>query len=349
MTSRLAIVIRAAGYVLLALVFCGMVFEFAGYSAPAMFRSIAEGAFLSPRALMSTLRWTLPMFIIALGVIVSFRAGYFNIGAQGQFYLGAIGAAFAAEALAGVHPLVFIPAVVVSAVICGTLWALWPGWLRVRFGTDEVITTLMANFIAAILLSYVTSGPLKDPSGTGQSSSSRPLAAIYRISDSGGLSPTILAVAAVTGLCVWLLVNRTAFGVLSGLVGRNPTMMRWQGASLSRIGLVSFAVAGALAGLAAGLEVLGPNGRIVSGFLPAHGFTAVLIALVSGLSVGAAAWVSLFFGGLSAAALYLPVMAGLPAAAIAIINAAIALFITARNGVLTDWLTRTMIRRERAS
>ena len=95
---------------------------------------------------------------------------------------------------------------------------------------------------------------------------------------------------------------------------------------------------GALAGLAGAIEVLGPNGRLVSGFLPTHGFTAILIALVAGLSISGAAIVSLFFGGLAAASLYLPVLVGLPAAAIDIINAAIALFITARAAPGLGWL-----------
>ena len=128
----------------------------------------------------------------------------------------------------------------------------------------------------------------------------------------------------------WILLNRTAFGILCGLAGRNPTMVMWQGARMAEFGLAAFALAGALAGLAGVIEVLGPNGRLVSGFLPTHGFTAILIALVAGLSVAGTAIVSLFFGGLAAASLYLPVLAGLPAAAIDIINAAIALFITAR-------------------
>jgi simple sugar transport system permease protein len=104
----------------------------------------------------------------------------------------------------------------------------------------------------------------------------------------------------------------------------------WQGARLSRLGLGAFAISGGLAGLAGTIEVLGPNGRLVSGFLPTHGFTAILIALVAGLSVAGTAIVSLFFGGLAAAGLYLPVLVGLPAAAIDIINASIALVITAR-------------------
>jgi simple sugar transport system permease protein len=115
-------------------------------------------------------------------------------------------------------------------------------------------------------------------------------------------------------------------------------MVVWQGARMSQLGLAAFALSGALAGLAGVIEVLGPNGRLVSGFLPTHGFTAVLIALVAGLSVAGAAIVSLFFGGLAAASLYLPVLAGLPSAAIDIINAAIALFITARAAPVLAWL-----------
>ena len=153
----------------------------------------------------------------------------------------------------------------------------------------------MGNFLASILLIHVTSGPLKDPSGSGQQASSRPIEAAYRISTSQGLSPTIIAIAVLVGVAVWLLVNRTAFGVLSGLAGRNPTMVTWQGARMWKIGLASFVVSGALAGLAGTIELMGPNGRLASGFLPAHGFTAILIALVANLSITGAAFVALFF------------------------------------------------------
>ena len=160
------------------------------------------------------------------------------------------------------------------------------------------------------------------------------MASAYRISNSLGLSPTIIAIAVVVGVAMWFLVNRTAFGVLSGLAGRNPTMVQWQGARTWRIGLASFLLSGALAGLAGTIEFMGPNGRITGGFLPGHGFTAILIALVANFSVVGTAFVALFFGGLASAALYLPIMAGLPSSAIDIINAAIALFITAKSKVV---------------
>lgn len=330
MIGYLSQVVRAMAFVFLALLLCGVIFEFAGFSAPLMFQSIADGAFLSMRAWENSLRWGLPLFLTAVGVVISFRCGFFNIGAQGQFYMGAIAATFVADGLDGQPAVIVLPLIFIAGLAAGGLWALWPGLLRVKSGTDEVITTLMGNFIAGLFLIYVTSGPLKDPSGTGQAASSRPINELYRISGGNSLSPTIIIICVLVGVGMWLLVNRTAFGVLSSLAGRNPIMIVWQGAKLSRLGLAGFVIGGALAGLAGTIEVIGPIGRLSSGMLPTHGFTAILIALVANLSVMATAVVAIFFGGLAAAGLYLPVLAGLPAAAIDIINAAIALFITAR-------------------
>lgn len=338
MKDSLVTVARSLIFVAFALILCALVFQFAGYNAPVMLWAVADGAFLRSGAIEQSLRWALPLFITAVGVGISFRAGFFNIGAQGQFYVGAICAAFAAEAFKGGPAFLGIPALIIAGTLGGALWALWPGLLRLRSGTDEVITTLMGNFMAGLLLVYVTSGPLKDPSGSGQQASSRPLDAAYRISDSLGISPTTIAIGAAVGILMWLLVNRTAFGVLASLAGRNGTMVEWQGARLWKLGLSSFIISGALAGLAGTIEFMGPNGRIASGFLPAHGFTAILIALVANLSVIGTAAAAVFFGGLASAALYLPIMAGLPAAAIDIINAAIALFITARSKLVDQVL-----------
>lgn len=331
MKDSLITVVRSLIFVIFALILCALVFQLAGYNAPVTLWAVLDGAFLRSGAIEQSLRWALALFITAVGVGISFRAGFFNIGAQGQFYVGAICAAFAAEAVKGGPAFLVIPTLLLAGMLGGALWALWPGLLRLRSGTDEVITTLMGNFMAGLLLVYVTSGPLKDPSGSGQQASSRPLDAAYRISDSLGLSPAIIAIAVVVGILMWLLVNRTSFGVLASLAGRNGTMVEWQGARLWKLGLSSFLISGALAGLAGTIEFMGPNGRIASGFLPAHGFTAILIALVANLSVLGTAVAAVFFGGLASAALYLPIMAGLPSAAIDIVNAAIALFITARS------------------
>jgi simple sugar transport system permease protein len=329
-TARLGAGVRALAFVVIALLFCAAIFTIAGYPSGGLFVAIAEGAFIAPHSIVHTVRWAMPLFVTALGVLAAFRCGYFNIGAQGQFYLGAIAAAFVADAMHGDAPVLVIPLVLLAGIAGGAFWALWPGYLRVRFGTDEVITTLMGNFIGTLALSYVASGPLKDGSGSGQVAAARPVADALRISTSTGVSWTMFAIVVIAGGVMWFVLDRTAFGVLGSLAGRNPVMIVWQGARSSRIGIAAFLFSGGLAGLAGALELLGPSGRLLSGFAPTLGFSAILVALVAGLAVPLAALVALFFGGLAAASLYLPVIAGFPAAAIDIINAAITLLITAR-------------------
>ncbi|MBW3095963.1 ABC transporter permease [Pseudohoeflea coraliihabitans] len=339
MSGRLVPVLQTGAFIVLALVLCSLIFLSVGLSATGTLSAIIDGAFFRPNALNHILRWGLPLLITAVGVIISFRAGYFNIGAQGQFYLGAICAAFAAEWLRGSPALVAVPICLLAGMAGGALWALWPALLRVKAGADEVITTMMGNFIAAQFLVHVTSGPLKDPAGSGQQASSRPIDAAWRISESTGSSPIIIAIAALVVVFGWWLVNRTSFGILSGLAGRNPVMVTWQGAKVQRIAISAFLLSGALAGLAGSVELMGPNGRLASGFLPDHGFTAILIALVAGMSVIAATLVALFFGALTSSGLWLPIMTGLPSAAIDIIHASIALFITAKAGALRGLLS----------
>lgn len=345
MIERIETLLKPVLFIVIAILLCGLIFESTGYSALLMYRSIIEGAFIGSNALEKSLRWALPLYITAVGVGISFRCGFFNIGAQGQFYIGAIFAAFVANSLAGAPPYIVVPIGMVAGMTGGALWALWPGILRLWSGTDEVITTLMGNFIAALVLVYVTSGPLKDPSGTGQQASTRILPPEYRISDSMGLSPAIIAITISVGVLGWLLLNRTAFGALADLAGRNPTMLRFQGGNIWKLGLASFVISGALAGLAGSIELFGPSGRVVSGFLPAHGFTAILVALVAHYSVLAIAVAAVFFGGLFSATLFLPILAGLPASAIDLFNAVIAVLITARLS-LRNWFRTTLSRHQ---
>ena len=241
--------------------------------------------------------------------------------------------------LNGAPALVLTPLCFLAGIVGGALWALWPGWLRLQSGTDEVITTLMGNFIAGLILVYVTTGPLKDPSGTGQQSSSRPVAAAYRISDSARRLADHRRHRAGrrrSGCGCWSIARRSACWRASPAAIRrwSSGRARGYGGSACR----AFSSAARWRASPASSKCFGPNGRLVSGFLPTHGFTAILIALVASLSVVGIAFVGLFFGGLASAALYLPVMAGLPAAAIDIINAAIALFITAKS----DWVDRLL-------
>ncbi|WP_353987241.1 ABC transporter permease [Ruicaihuangia caeni] len=320
-------VLQAAGFVVLAFLLAAVIFQAAGYDIGAIGVGLVDGAIAGPGAFINTVRWALPLAVIGLGVAVCFRAGFFNVGAQGQLYMGAIASTAIALHLPGPAWLVTVVAVV-AAVVAGALWSLIAAVLKVYTGADEVLTTLMLNFIGVLVLDYVASGPLKDVKGSGQVASSERVAEDLRLSDAFGASPTLIAITLLLAAAVWIWMARTKGGLTSKLAGRNPVMVRWQGGNPNRMVLSSFAFAGATAGLAGAMHVLGPAGRLVSNFSPDLGFTAVLVALVGLLSVPGVLIAAVFFGGLQAALQYLPVVSDLPRAGLDLIQGVIAVMIT---------------------
>lgn len=328
--GSLAPVLRTVIVVAVAVGIAGVIYQLSGYQLLEVLSGTIQGAVTAPGALTGTIRWTIPLVLVGIGVLIGFRAGFFNVGGQGQMYVGSMAGLIVALGWDGGPPLLVLPAAIVAAMVAGAAWSVLGGFLRVRFGTDEVLTTLMLNFIAALLVQYVVLGPLKDPAGTGQVPASSTISPSLRISTSSGVSPVLLAITAAVIVLGWVLVNRTSFGLQSSLAGRNPEMARWQGVSIERIGLSAFAIGGALAGLAGAVELLGPAGRVNSGFSPALGFTAVLVALVGTLTVPGAVLAAVFFGGLQSAVLFLPIVTDLPRSALDLLQGLVALLITIR-------------------
>lgn len=333
MTGRIALalapVARTLAVLVVAVTVAGVIYELSGYGLLDVLSGTVQGALTARGALAGTVRWTIPLILVGIGVVIGFRAGFFNVGGQGQMYVGSIAAVFVSLSWAG-PPVLVVPVAISVAMVAGALWSAFPGFLRVRFGTDEVLTTLMLNFIATLLVQYVVLGALKDPAGTGQVAASRTIDQGLRISTSSGVSAILLVITALVIVAGWVLVNRTSFGLQASLAGRNPEMARWQGVSIERIGLSAFAIGGALAGLAGAVELLGPAGRVNSGFSPTLGFTAVLVALVGTLSVPGAVLAAILFGGLQSAVLFLPIVTDLPRSALDLLQGLVALLITVR-------------------
>jgi general nucleoside transport system permease protein len=314
--------------VLSGLTILAVILGVSGYPLRKVAAGSLRGAFGAPGAWQSTVRWMIAYVIIGAGVLVTVRAGFLNLGSQGQFYLGTTASVWIGLKWNGPSVLV-IAAALIGGAAAGALWALIPGLFRVLWGTDEVITTLMANFLGVLWLRWVTSGPLQNPNGSGESTSTETIAKRLRISDGTGVSWFTVALALAVVFATWVLVSRTRFGVLSALTGRNQLMAAWQGIDARRAGIISFLVSGATAGLAGAIEVLGPNGRVSSGFAPDIGFTAILVAIIGGLSLLGLLLAALVFGALQAALLYLPIVTDLPPSALNLLRGTVALLITA--------------------
>ncbi|MDQ1130319.1 ABC transporter permease [Microbacterium sp. SORGH_AS_0888] len=335
-------VLRRVAPIVAAVAIFVVVLQIAGFAGGDVVGAIVKGSVGTPNALLQSLRWSIPLIIMGLGAVVSFRAGFFNVGGLGQFYLGAIGATAVAVGIpAAVPSWVAIPCAIAAGALMGMIWSLIPGILRVFFGADEVVTTIMANFIAQYLLLYLVSGPLMDrSSATAQGAASPPIPEAFRISTSNGISPVTIGILVVVIAGVAFLILRTSFGVLSGIAGRNSAMLQWQGVKVRRIGLQAFALSGALAGLAGAMEILGPTGKLMQGISPQVGNNAMLVALVAGLSVAGTVFAAWFFAMLTAASLFLPIAVSLPASAIVVLNGIIAILVTAQVKLPRRWRRR---------
>ena len=331
MPERLRPLVHSLAMILVGVGAASVIFAVSGYSAGGIFSGIVNGAVKGPGAWQSTFRWFVPLGLTAFGVVICFRAGYYNIGAQGQIYLGAIAGFVVANYMPGPNWLVVVLALA-SGIAGGALWSSIAAVLRVMFGTDEALSTLMLNFIATLLLQYLVNGPLIDGAGSGLAPQSAAVRAGVRVSGADGASWVIFFITIAALAASWFLTSRSRFGLVATLAGRNPEMARWQGASSGSLCLTSFAWAGGLAGLAGVLDVLGPDGRLYQGFGPNIGFTAATVALVGLLAIGGATLAALFFGALVAAIQFLPITTDLPASAFDLLQAFVTVLITAQIG-----------------
>lgn len=313
----------------IAFVVSTLLFAITGYDVLEVWGGIIAGAFTARGAFSQTLRWTMPLLIIALGIVATLRTGEFNIGAQGQLALGGVGTVIVALTFADGPALLVVPLALLAGIIGGALWSGIAGWLKISFGADEVITTLMLNFISVLLVQWLTTGPFKNDAVRGETASTPLVADSFRLTSGIGISFVFILIVIITTLVVYVLLERTPFGLKSRLTGSNPVAAAWQGINIRSMQTMTYLLAGALAGLAGGLEVLGPNGRLVTGATPTIGFTAIVVAIVGSLRVPGVVVAALFFGGLQAAILYLPIVSNLPSSGIRIIEGLVALMVTA--------------------
>jgi ABC-type uncharacterized transport system, permease component len=247
-----------------------------------VFKILCLGAFGSPYDLGMTLFYATPLVLTGLSVAVAFHAGLFNIGAEGQLTLGALAAA-ALGALWPQCPSIIAPFLAgLAAIVAGTLWGAVPGWLRAHRGSHEVINTIMLNFVAVGLSSYVTLYLLKNPET--QNPETRSIGDGYMIHQFAwfGGAPVSLALplAIVAAGCVWFFLAKTVWGYELRAVGQSQSAARAAGISAGNVRIIALAIAGALAGLVGVAEVLGNAGRFKVGFSPEYGFIGIAVALL---------------------------------------------------------------------
>jgi ABC-type uncharacterized transport system permease subunit len=291
------------------------------------YSALIKGAIGSPEAIVSTLVNTAPLLFGGLAVGFGFKAGLFNIGAQGQFLLGALGAVIVGVWLADAPPMVAIPLAVLAAFIAGGLWGFVPGFLKAVSGAHEVVSTIMMNYIAVALLAALVSGPLKVPRSPSPVTFDVGNAAFPIILGRNGHLGIVLAVLAA--VFVWWLLYRTTWGFEVRAVGANPDASRYAGMRPKLIIIATMSFSGALAGLAGACVLLGVTHTMTSSFGTTVGFDSIAVALLARSDPLMTIPAALLFGGMRAGAGLMQIQAQIPVELVDVLQAVILLFLVA--------------------
>lgn len=292
--------------VVVALALAGVLIAIAGANPLEAYRRMLVGAFGSRLSITETLTRTTPLVLTGLAAAVAFRARVWNIGGEGQFYIGALAvAAVGSGWIAALPSTLAIPALMLVGAAAGALLLLGPLVLRLRFGVDEVVTTLLLNFVVLLFVSMMIEGPMKDPMAFGwpQSTPVSPSLMLPKLVPRSRLHVGLL-VAIAAALVVWVMLSRTVFGLKTRAAGLNPRAAAFAGVSLPRTLLAVACLSGALAGLAGAIEVTGLKGYVTTDLSPGYGYSGIVVAMLAGLHpvgvVAAALFVAVVFVGADA-------------------------------------------------
>jgi ABC-type uncharacterized transport system permease subunit len=303
------------------------------------FSALFQGAFVNPRALPETLIATIPYIFLGLGVALGFRAGLFNIGAEGQFYIGALFGVFIGYSLHGLPSIVHIPLALAAGILGGFLWAAVPGILKARFGAHEVITTIMLNYVAFALVNYlINDGPMVDKTSSAPRTPYIDPAAQLPILVPGTRLHAGLILGLLTIPVIWFLLQRSTVGFRIRTVGFSPTAARAAGMSVAWTILATMGISGALCGLAGADEVLGVSHYMPPSFSTGYGFNAIAVALLARSNPWAIAPAALLFGALNSGSRFMQFQTQVPSDVISIVQATVIMFVAAP--VLFQWIFR---------
>lgn len=293
---------------------------------------IIDGALLRPSGLVNTLVATAPLILTGLAVAIPFHAGLFNIGAEGQFMIGAL-----FGTVVGIYidlpPVIHVVAAIFAGILGGMLWGAIPGVLKAWLGSHEVINTIMLNFIGILLVNMLVRNVMKDPNpSTVQTLPLMETAQLSRIPFPGVASSRLhlgFFIASLVAVLAWYFLFKTTWGFSLRTTGLNPNAAEYAGIRPKREYVISFMIAGGLAGMAGIMEVQGLSRVLPVGFDAGYGFTAIAVSLLALNNPLAIIPGALIFGLLTVGGDFLQIRAGLSVHIVSIFRALILLFVAA--------------------
>ncbi len=285
----------------------------AGASPFSVFRLVVKGAAGSPFALVETLTRATPLIFTGLAVAVAFRAKLWNIGAEAQLYAGAVITVVLGTGALPLPALVLIPLLMIVSMVAGGLLLLGPAILKTRFGVDEVVTTLLLNFIMLLFVSMLLEGVLKDPMGLGWPQSQRVVAEarLPRLVQGWRLHAGFL-IAVVAAFAVWVVMKKTTLGYEMRAVGQNAEAARFAGIPVNGVLMKTALLSGGLAAFAGFSEVAGLKGNLTLDLSPGFGYTGIVVAMLAMLNPLGVVLAAIFVAGIFVGADAMSRTAGVP-------------------------------------
>ena len=343
MRERLTAVGVAAAALLVTALASAVLLALGGYDPLQAAGAMMRGAFGSADAFLSvTLVRSVPLILTGLAVALAFRAGVWNIGAEGQLYAGAMAGVWVGLSGAGLPAWVLAPSALLAAAAAGAAWAMVPTLMRLRLGVGEVITTILMNFVAIHLAAYAVHGPLQEPRGVFPQTDRIAAAARLPALVPGTRLHVGFALTVALALGLAFLLRRTRLGFRIRAVGASEEAASVSGRiDAGRVVLVGFLGSGALAGLAGGVEVTGLTYALYEGLSPGWGYTAIAVALLAGLAPLAVVGTGILFGALEAGAGAMQRDAGIPAVWVIAVQALIILAVLAMDRLWRRWSVRS--------
>lgn len=299
-----------------------------GASVAEGFGALYEGAFGSRAALLQSLVAATPLIFTGLATVIAFRAQIWSIGQEGQMFAGAMAGYWASLHLGGQPAIVALPLVILAALGGGAALAAFSGWLKMRFDVNEIISTVMMNYVVIYLLSFLLAGGPWTEAGTTSYSQTPVLAENFRLPVLTGdvkLHIGFVLSLIAAALC-WVIIRKTPLGFELRALGYNPTALRFKGVNVGRTVLVVMALSGALAAMAGVSEIFGVNHRLRGDVMTGLGYTGIIVGMIGGLDPVKAVIAALLFGALANGSLYMSVLSDIPSALVPAMQGILLLF-----------------------
>lgn len=312
----------------IALLVGALVLLVSGFSPIEAYGSLLAGAFGDIYGLGQTLTQTTPIVFTALAFLFAFKAGLFNIGAEGQFLVGAFAAAIVGISFNGLPSIIHIPLALLVGAVVGGLWALIPALLKTELGAHEVITTMMLTYVAIYVTGYLANDVFRAEGWVAQTPLITTSAELPRILPPTQLSASLFLGIILVGLTSYVL-QKTILGYEVRAIGLNPLAAENAGINVKRGLIIALVISGALAGLGGAGEVLGVHRRFIDGFSPGYGWDGLAVALIGGLNPIGALLAALLFGILRSGGMTMNRVTGVPIDIVTILQGLVILFVAA--------------------